>query len=272
MRPSSGRPKLHLQPPGTEDERANFFQGLTAPQEPNKAAEVTLPRSGVAQAQELSTAAHSHPRGSVDAGENNWWTFTLPAEAIRKVDQYWHSRNNSESANGQEEKLGDPEKSGGDPDLPSSTMNQSFSARIGSAFGQSSTSTPWMAPWTPFRGPSMQYEHGLQDPDALQEHARNQSDKQKKTVWGRLQNFFLFSAFAPFWCRFINLAFTVTVLGLAVKIYIIQTRAGFDGLIGISTVLIIVIGPLSVVHIFGGMRSFHLHVSSTSPAHVSLHS
>lgn len=257
LRKSSGRPQLHLQPPGSDGDDPGFFQGLTAPRQPNAPTEVALHRSRVAQAQDLSTTALSVARDSADAPDN-WWTFTLPAEAIRKVDRYWHSRNNSESVHGQDSKAetGDSEKprDSNAAAPPSSSMNPSFSARISGGFGPSATSTPWMAPWTPFRAPSGQYDRGgFQDPDTLHEQARTHPDKYKKTLWGRIQNFFLFSAFAPFWCRFTNLAFTVTVLGLAVKIYLLQRSAGFDGLIGLSTVLILVIGPLSVVHIFGGV-------------------
>lgn len=276
QRASSGRPKLTLSPPLAEHEQQYpLFQGIYHPSQPNRESDVTQPQSNVAQKQTLNSAAQKTAEMQWEPDTPRWWTFTLPAEAMKKVDAYWHAKeqqekqqrhssDSSDSSDSQQQQQPPPGTAGHGEHLLSEKKQQpdssptpphtaqSFSAKIGGAFaGHSGSSTPWMAPWTPFRAPSNHnIERGLQDPDSLESHA--QRNKKPAGLWGRIQNFLLFSAFAPFWLRFINLAFTATVLGLAAKIHQSQQSAGFGGLIGASTVMILVIGPLSIVHIFGG--------------------
>lgn len=250
LRQPSGRPKLHLKPPLADLDDQTYF--VQAPAKPNPPSEVTLPQANVGQKQDMG---HVNPETHRES-QDRWWTFTLPADAVKKADRYWrHTHDNSEAANG---KGKDPEKHNHEEDEPPSAhLSTSMSARISGAFGYSASSTPWMAPWTPFKGPATQLERGLTDPDMLHQHTNHQ--KMSKRTWlDKAQTFFLYSAFAPFWCRFINLSFTATVLGLAGKIYVAQTSADFEGLLGVSTVLILVIGPLSILHIFGGRYAFKL--------------
>ena len=90
----------------------------------------------------------------------------------------------------------------------------------------------WHAPWTPFR---------RQQSDPFDRYVRGPSegadngDRPHSGPRGMLdsfQDFLLYSAFAPFWLRLVNLAFTASLVGVAARIIVIERSSDLSGIIG----------------------------------------
>lgn len=58
------------------------------------------------------------------------------------------------------------------------------------------------------------------------------------------------NAFVPLGCRFINLVLIITILAIAAHVRGQEARAGLIGVVGSSTLMIIVVAPISMIHIF----------------------
>ena len=100
-------------------------------------------------------------------------------------------------------------------------------------------SNPWFN--NPHFGPS---EGPLTGADAGHHNALTSS-----SYFVALQNFLLYSPFAPLWLRMINLSFTVAAMAVAAREWQIMKWNGIEGIIGQSVLFALIITPMTAVHV-----------------------
>lgn len=106
--------------------------------------------------------------------------------------------------------------------------------------GLASQTPGWSAPWTPF------HREKPHDPTAF--HFSSDVPTTSKT--SRFEAFVLENVFAPLIFRFFNLALNVCTLAIASNVRRQETEADVKGIIGSSTLMMIVVAPFAIVHIF----------------------
>lgn len=199
------------------------------------------------------------------APDEGWWTFTLPAKARQKLDEYWAAN----SGGADSHKVDDPEKQmpefnekaskgqggiGGPADFSNAMLRSRGPGYTGEWSANQAQTPGWSTPWTPFRRQSWNpwdrhdENRPVEGPDDPRLHKLSFSDR-RHTWISRFQHFLLTSPFAPFWLRFCNLAFACCTLALAARIEVVEKRADEEGIIGSSTIIALVIAPLSIIHI-----------------------
>ncbi|GAA5909739.1 hypothetical protein JCM5296_005777 [Sporobolomyces johnsonii] len=203
-------------------------------------------------------------------GDKGWWTFTLPSKYLDRVHGYVRPKEWNEKG---KEREGEQD----DDDMRSThsqrsrrsawsmgrlqsrnrdqekqdyhrKMSQSMNVKLAppNVFSINQTTIPgWSSPWVPFH----RQENGreMQDPFDLSHREAAAEAASKKS---RFENFILHNPFSPLFFRFINLVLNGCTLGLAAHIRLQETHAGVIGVIGTSTLFVIVIAPLAIVHIF----------------------
>ncbi|KZP31216.1 hypothetical protein FIBSPDRAFT_945244 [Athelia psychrophila] len=111
-------------------------------------------------------------------------------------------------------------------------------------FTMAQSQTPgWNSPWTP-RVPN-------QPLSEEEEIFGRDSDEGEKTMSRRkkLRVFILTNTFVPLLFRFINITFTASALGVALRIRNIEMRNHITGIVGSSPTLVIIFAPLTIVHV-----------------------
>jgi hypothetical protein len=162
--------------------------------------------------------------------EHPWWQFTIDTGARHVWD---HEKEPGEAT----DRMG---------------PNSEFSKRADDAAAR----TPgWSDPWTPYRlntsnpfDALKQFSANLDGEEHMDPADRASSKRQ--TWWNHLKNFLLLSPWAPFWLRFLNLAFTTTTLALAARILHIELKTDLNGIIGTSTMTALVYSSLTIIHVF----------------------
>jgi hypothetical protein len=163
-----------------------------------------------------------------------WWRFTLDTGTSKA----WASHHKEVDLEKRTETIG-----------PSSE----FSKRAEELSSHHARTPGWSDPWEPFQmntaNPFDAVHHQFSTgPDEL---GRDDNDKlSRKTIWKNFTEFLLLSPFAPFWLRFLNLAFTTATLALAARIMQIEHNSNIRGIIGSSTITALVFAPLTLIHIF----------------------
>merc|ERR1711990_1161857 len=113
-------------------------------------------------------------------------------------------------------------------------------------YSRNQAETPgWNQPWAPFR---------RQDSDPWERHMVSEGPgDQTKAGYGegrkdryiqRIQRFLLYSVFAPFWLRLVNIVLTTVSLALACRIHIDERNYNVPGILGVSTTYTMVISCL----------------------------
>ncbi|KAL7007687.1 hypothetical protein EMMF5_002763 [Cystobasidiomycetes sp. EMM_F5] len=109
----------------------------------------------------------------------------------------------------------------------------------------------WASPWNPgTAGTHRQNSFGALAMEGLGISHFGQEQKKKSTRLGRFQKWLVRSAFAPLFLRIANLAFTISELAVAIHIRQLTLQNNVYGILGSSTIFGVVVGPLSIVHIF----------------------
>lgn len=172
------------------------------------------------------------------------------SDAVFAAREEHHQRHDPEKgAQASEKRLGDDLPGGrAAPPTPSRQSSHGFDVRPARSWHSLTSQTPgWHAPWTPFR---------RQQSDPFDRYTRGPSEgvdndhapSGPRSFFESIQDFLLYSAFAPFWLRLINLAFTASLLAIAARIIVLERASNLLGIIGISPIFAIVTGALTLVH------------------------
>jgi len=198
-----------------------------------------------------------------------WWTFTLPSKAIKKLEEYMTGNGQEESGDssqGSHGHGGDVEKQGSSDNLNEESTKTSMGPQhdpwsmlvarpkaTPQDYSRNQANTPgWNQPWAPFRRQNLDPWNGAEmvsEGPADQTKAGAQGSK-KDRYFKRMQRFLLYSAFAPLWLRFFNLALVAISLAISIRIHIVEDHYGVPGIIGVSTYYTMVVACLSILHIF----------------------
>ncbi|KAK4704092.1 hypothetical protein P7C70_g2116, partial [Phenoliferia sp. Uapishka_3] len=190
-------------------------------------------------------------------GGDKWWTFTLPSKYMDKVHEYVQNQSSQgmgealeKSKSGAGASAADDDKRSRksrdkDPEKEAQHKHMTMSARLPAGlFSVNQTETPgWSSPWQPFQRSSTD----IRDPFHF---SPDPATSGPRTRYQRLQDFALNNAFAPLVFRFMNLALTVCTLGLASNVRRQERHAQLVGVIGSSTLFLICVCPLAIVHVF----------------------
>ncbi|GAA6004732.1 hypothetical protein JCM11491_002210 [Sporobolomyces phaffii] len=226
-----------------------------------------------------STTIHrstSHAPG----GDKGWWTFTLPSKYLDRVHGYIHPKEWNEKGKDRADHPHLPQAiSEEDDDARSITsqrsmrsgwsirsarrasrnreqdkqdyhrkMTQSMKINLGppNIFSINQATTPgWASPWAPFE--RSQEDRRMQDPFDVSQQQTAAVEASRKS---RFENFILHNPFSPLFFRIINLVLVTCTLALAGHIRRQEERAGVVGVIGTSTLFVLVIAPIAIIHIF----------------------
>ncbi|KAM0745771.1 hypothetical protein T439DRAFT_318905 [Meredithblackwellia eburnea MCA 4105] len=165
----------------------------------------------------------------------------------------WNSRNNNKDSSADDEEkaldgLGFNEKQEGaaaaDQRRKERYMSMQASLPPPNIFSMNQTQAPgWSSPWQPFQREGAL----LGDPFNF---STSPTSPTPQTRSQKLENFILNSVYAPIVFRFLNVVLVSCTLALACHIRVQETRAGIVGVLGSSTIMVIVISPLAIVHVF----------------------
>ncbi|KAH8918229.1 hypothetical protein BT69DRAFT_1338355 [Atractiella rhizophila] len=208
-------------------------------------------------------------------------------EYLRKFGEGADDKDEDESDEDRERRdgLGDLEQgkrgSGWKPGMPLSDEDDRMrmEARIStSVFSSNHATTPgWSSPWVPFRRLTDHNPFGssLASPDGAipltgtiekeglerktPGHLTGDTSHyirdllNRRTIKKKVVDFLLHSVFAPLFFRLLNLSFTACVLGLAIRVLVVENQHNIRGIIGTSTTLALIIAPLTLCHILGSV-------------------
>lgn len=87
----------------------------------------------------------------------------------------------------------------------------------------------------------------MQDPFDISQQQTAAVEASRKS---RFENFILHNPFSPLFFRIINLVLVTCTLALAGHIRRQEERADVVGVIGTSTLFVLVIAPIAIIHIF----------------------
>ncbi|KAK7064131.1 hypothetical protein R3P38DRAFT_3249713 [Favolaschia claudopus] len=126
------------------------------------------------------------------------------------------------------------------------------------AFTAQHNATPgWDAPWTSRVGAQGPAGRHHSDSSSYNEHDEESGSpggaNKDHTAWQRrrrrLRTFILTNTYVPLLFRCINLAFTTTALGIAIRIRLLERRLNTMGELGSSPTLVIIFAPPTLVHV-----------------------
>ncbi|KAF9481435.1 hypothetical protein BDN70DRAFT_876422 [Pholiota conissans] len=200
-------------------------------------------------------------------GGSRWWTFTLPRtrpeafdrlhsppkperKTLRDISLSWMpaSATQREGASFlRKDKEKEPEEH--------TNLSIPMPAQLPAHYTVSHTSTPgWDTPWTSrsnAQGPSRHdrlESYGFEEEDDSSDSGRENISK-----WSRrkkqLRSFILVNTYVPLLFRFINIAFTTSALGIAIRIRGTEIKHHATGAIGSSPSVVIIFAPLTLVHV-----------------------
>ncbi|GAA5893027.1 phospholipase D regulator [Sporobolomyces salmoneus] len=227
-----------------------------------------------------STTIHRNPSSATAAlgGDKGWWTFTLPSKYLDRVHGYIHPKEwnekGKERADHQHQQYPDEEdetrsmtsqrsmrsgwsmRSGRRPSKSREQdrqdyhrkMTQSMKINLGppNIFSINQATTPgWASPWQPFE--RSEDDRRMQDPFDISQQQTAAVEASRKS---RFENFILHNPFSPLFFRIINLVLVTCTLALAGHIRRQEERADVVGVIGTSTLFVLVIAPIAIIHIF----------------------
>ncbi|GAA5882139.1 hypothetical protein JCM16303_005623 [Sporobolomyces ruberrimus] len=234
-----------------------------------------------------STTVHRTQSSATAAlgGDKGWWTFTLPSKYLDRVHGYinpkdWHEKGKERGTTtyGEHEEEGEEEEDEArsmtsqrsrrsawsmrsigrrtsnqrnreqDKQDYHRKMTQSMTINLGppNIFSINQATTPgWASPWQPFERSGD--DRRFQDPFDISQQQTAAVEASRKS---RFENFILHNPFSPLFFRGINLVAVTCTLALAGHIRRQEERAGVVGVIGTSTLFILVIAPIAIIHIF----------------------
>ncbi|GAA5964297.1 hypothetical protein JCM3765_006448 [Sporobolomyces pararoseus] len=226
-----------------------------------------------------STTIHRSQTNGTTApgGDKGWWTFTLPSKYLDRVHGYIHPKEWNEKGKERADlphRLSEEEddtrsltsqrsmrsgwsmRSGRRPSRSREQekqeyhrkMTQSMKINLGppNIFSINQATTPgWASPWQPFE--RSQEDRRMQDPFDISQQQTAAVEASRKS---RFENFILHNPFSPLFFRIINLVLVTCTLALAGHIRRQEERAAVVGVIGTSTLFVLVIAPIAIIHIF----------------------
>lgn len=220
----------------------------------------------------LKAAHHIHPTGTLrgkpdiqpEATEGlGWWTFTLPQKAIKKLEDYMGGQSDEiesdDSSGSRDVERGRSEKQEGEQGKPTKkTMgpeDEKWSMRVKQTsqdYSRNQAETPgWNQPWAPFRRQNSDpWDRQMVSEGPGDQTKAGFGEGRKDRYLQRIQRFLLYSVFAPFWLRLVNIVLTTVSLALACRIHIDERNSNVPGILGVSTTYTMVIACLSILHIF----------------------
>ncbi|SGY80003.1 BQ5605_C008g05280 [Microbotryum silenes-dioicae] len=214
------------------------------------------------------TASNGAAAVSAPPTGDRWWTFTLPSRYLDRVHDYVNRLEGDQRGdtllpttavpthNKEKRHSGDSsaeaekhENHDLDPPRPSYArqMSMNMAARLApsNVFSVNHTQTPgWSTPWAPFSRDEDSV-NANRDPFSLVQAAQASQSKTTK-----FENFILNNVFAPLVFRAMNLVLAGCTLGIASHIRLQETRNNVIGIIGTSTLFVIIVGPFAIVHVF----------------------
>jgi len=241
VRGSVGRQKVQTKPPFARADSVDISTYNSAKHKHVLSAPVTpAPKDGE---KKIDSTERRQPSGEDRAPTDRW--FMGPSNMLKHVSdavfaarEEHHQRHHPDPEKGErsmsEKRLGD--------DLPGGRLAPPTPSRQSSH----GFDTPgWHAPWTPFRRQqSDPFDHYTRGPSEGVDNDHPTSGPM--SFLESVQDFLLYSAFAPLWLRVVNLAFTASLLGVAARIVVLERSDDLTGIIGISPVFALVTGSLTV--------------------------
>ncbi|GAA5832128.1 hypothetical protein JCM3766R1_003731 [Sporobolomyces carnicolor] len=228
-----------------------------------------------------STTIHRNNSSATAAlgGDKGWWTFTLPSKYLDRVHGYIHPKEWNEKGKERADQLPHRVSEEDDGDARSMTsqrsmrsgwsmrsgrrpsrnrehdkqeyhrkMTQTMKINLGppNIFSINQATTPgWASPWQPFE--RSEDDRRMQDPFDISQQQTAAVEASRKS---RFENFILHNPFSPLFFRIINLVLVTCTLALAGHIRRQEERADVVGVIGTSTLFVLVIAPIAIIHIF----------------------
>ncbi|GAA6062445.1 hypothetical protein JCM10212_003319 [Sporobolomyces blumeae] len=214
-------------------------------------------------------------------GDKGWWTFTLPSKYLDRVHGYIHPKEWNEKGKERAGPTHGPDETVVLDDDDARSMVSQRSRRSGwsirsarrasktkeqekkeyhrkmrqtmtvnlappTVFSINQTTTPgWASPWAPFE--RSEQDRRMQDPFDVSQQQTAAVEASRKS---RFENFILHNPFSPLFFRIINLVLNACTLALAGHIRHQEQVHNVIGIIGTSTLFVIVIAPIAIVHIF----------------------
>ncbi|KAF7339373.1 hypothetical protein MSAN_02151200 [Mycena sanguinolenta] len=130
---------------------------------------------------------------------------------------------------------------------------------VGAFTAQHNATPGWDAPWTSrvgAQGPAG--HHNNEDSTYSDDEETSPVDPEKDhTVWQRrrkrVRAFILSNTYVPLLFRCINILFTTTALGIAIRIRLLEKRMHTMGELGSSPTLVIIFAPPTLVHVMSSI-------------------
>ena len=165
------------------------------------------------------------------------------SDAVFAAREEHHQRHHPDPEKGErsmsEKRLGDDLPGGRlAPPTPSRQSSHGFDVRPFRPSHILTSQTPgWHAPWTPFRRQqSDPFDHYTRGPSEGVDNDHPTSGPM--SFLESVQDFLLYSAFAPLWLRVVNLAFTASLLGVAARIVVLERSDDLTGIIGAQSMFV----------------------------------